>query len=142
MVTAPPMPLAGLTGALQVREIGIADLLASVRQSLDDFKLMPTYLVLLALIYPAIGLIAARAALGHDVVPLIFPMIAGFAHVGPLAALGLYELSKRHEAGRDTRWTHVFNVLHAKSLGTVIGLGAILAALFAGWLWSALEIQQ
>jgi len=142
MVTAPPMPLAGLTGALQVREIGIADLLASVRQSLDDFKLMPTYLVLLALIYPAIGLIAARAALGHDVVPLIFPMIAGFAHVGPLAALGLCELSRRHEAGLDTRWTHVFNVLHAKSLGTVIGLGAILAALFAGWLWSALEIQQ
>lgn len=142
MVTAPPMPLAGLTGALQVREIGIADLLASLRQSLDDFKLMPTYLVLLALIYPAIGLIAARAALGHDVVPLIFPMIAGFALVGPLATLGLYELSRRHEAGLDTRWTHVFNVLHAKSLGTVIGLGAILAALFAGWLWSALEIQQ
>ncbi len=126
----------------QIRTIGTADLTDSLRKGLDDFKLMPTYLVLLTLIYPAVGLIAARAAQGNDVVPLIFPLISGFALVGPLAAVGLYELSRRREAGLDTRWTHVFDVLKTKSISTIIGLGVILAVLFAAWLGSAVAIQQ
>lgn len=142
MANAPTVPLTTATAPPRVRHITNADLIASLRQGLDDFKLMPTYLILLTLIYPAVGLIAARAALGNDVVPLIFPMISGFALVGPIAALGLYELSRRREAGLDTHWTHVFDVLHAKSLGTVIGLSAILAVLFVAWLASALQIQQ
>ena len=132
-----------MTGAEpQVRTIGTADLIDSLRKGLDDFKLMPTYLVLLALIYPAVGLIAARWAQGNDIVPLIFPLISGFALVGPLAAVGLYELSRRREAGLDTRWTHVFDVLKAKSIGTIVALGVILAVLFAAWLASALMIQR
>lgn len=125
-----------------VRRIGLADLTAALRAGLADFQLMPTYLVLLTLIYPAVGLIAARAARGNDIVPLIFPLISGFALVGPLAAVGLYELSRRREAGLDTRWTHVFDVLKAKSLGTIVGLGVILALLFTAWLASALAIQR
>lgn len=125
-----------------IRAIGTADLIVALKQGLDDFKLMPTYLVLLTLIYPAVGLIAARAAQGNDVVPLIFPLISGFALVGPLAAVGLYELSRRREAGLDTRWTHVFDVLKAKSLTTIVGLGVILAVIFASWLASAVAIQR
>lgn len=131
------------TGAVpQVRTITPADLRAALARGVDDFQLMPTYLVLLTLIYPAVGLIAARWAQGNDIVPLIFPLISGFALVGPLAAVGLYELSRRHEAGLDTRWTHVFDVLKAKSLGTIVGLGVILAVVFAAWLGSALAIQR
>ncbi len=125
-----------------IRSLSTTDLVAALRQGLDDFKLMPTYLVLLALIYPAVGLIAARWAQGNDIVPLIFPLISGFALVGPLAAVGLYELSRRREAGLDTRWTHVFDVLHTKSIGTIVALGVILAVIFAAWLASALAIQR
>lgn len=135
-------PASSPAAAPQVRTITVADVRAALAEGVDDFKLMPTYLVLLTLIYPAVGLIAARAAQGNDVVPLIFPLISGFALVGPLAAVGLYELSRRREAGLDTRWTHVFDVLKAKSLGTIVGLGVILAVLFAAWLASALAIQR
>ena len=126
----------------QIRHLTVADLRAALSRGVDDFQLMPTYLVLLALIYPAVGLIAARWAQGNDIVPLVFPLISGFALVGPLAAVGLYELSRRREAGLDTQWTHVFDVLKAKSIGTIIGLGVILAILFAAWLGSALAIQR
>jgi len=137
-----PTPAMGAEQQPQIRTIGTADLTDALKKGLDDFKLMPTYLVLLTLIYPAVGLIAARAAQGNDVVPLIFPLISGFALVGPLAAVGLYELSRRREAGLDTRWTHVFDVLKAKSLATIVGLGVILAILFASWLASAVAIQR
>lgn len=130
--TAPPI----------IRTLTPADVVAALRAGLADFALMPTYLILLTLIYPAVGLIAARVAQGNDVVPLIFPLISGFALVGPLAAVGLYELSRRREAGLDTSWTHVFDVLHAKSLGTIVGLAVILTVLFVAWLGSALAIQR
>lgn len=125
-----------------IRKIGTGDLVDALKKGVADFQLMPTYLVLLTLIYPAVGLIAARAAQGNNIVPLIFPLISGFALVGPLAAVGLYELSRRREAGLDTHWTHVFDVLKAKSLGTIIGLGVILTVLFVAWLGAALAIQR
>ena len=140
--TVATAPAASPTGAPVVRHITAADLRAALAEGVDDFKLMPTYLVLLTLIYPAVGLIAARWAQGNDIVPLIFPLISGFALVGPVAAVGLYELSRRREAGLDTSWFHVFDVLKARSLGTIAGLAVILALLFAGWLGSALAIQR
>lgn len=125
-----------------IRKIDTDDLIDALRKGVDDFKLMPTYLVLLALIYPIVGLLAARWAQGNDVVPLIFPLISGFALVGPLAAVGLYELSRRREAGLDTNWTHVFDVLKSKQLVTIITLGILLMVIFVAWLATAVQIQH
>lgn len=125
-----------------IREIDTDDLIDALRKGVEDFRLMPTYLVLLALIYPVVGLMAARWAQGNDVVPLIFPLISGFALVGPLAAVGLYELSRRREAGLDTSWPHVFDVLKSKQLVTIVTLAVMLMVIFAAWLATAVEIQH
>ena len=143
MSDAVPSPIEAEFGhALPVRKITAADLKDALRAGVADFQLMPTYLVLLALIYPVVGLVAARAAQGDGVLPLIFPLISGFALVGPLAAVGLYELSRRRQAGLDTRWTHVFDVLKSKGLGTIVVLGVLLLAIFTGWLITALSISD
>jgi len=63
MSDAVPSPVeAELGHALPVRKITTADLKDALRAGVADFQLMPTYLVLLALIYPIVGLVAARAA--------------------------------------------------------------------------------
>ncbi len=91
------------TGELPaVRSIGPADLEDALVKGLDDFWAMPTHVVFLSLIYPVVGLALGRATFGYDIVPLLFPLAAGFALIGPFAAIGLYELSRRRELGLDT----------------------------------------
>ena len=62
-----------------IRSIGLTDLKIALAKGLDDFRAMPTHVVFLSLIYPIAGLALWRATLGYDVVPLLYPLAAGFA---------------------------------------------------------------
>ena len=71
-----------------VRTIGTADLKDALKRGIADFSAMPTHAVFLCVIYPIVGLVLARLILGYDLLPLLFPLAAGFALVGPFAAIG------------------------------------------------------
>ena len=117
----------GLTQAPpKVRKIGIADLQDALARGWDDFRAMPSHAVFLCLIYPVVGFVIFRLALGANVLPLLFPLAAGFALLGPLAALGLYEMSRRREQGLD--------VFRSPSLGAIVALGLLLVAIFLVWI--------
>lgn len=120
-----------------VNRLAFDDLREALMEGWRDFLAIPTQLLFLCVFYPAIGLIAARAASDAELLPLVFPMIAGFALVGPLAALGLYELSRRREAGFPVQWFHVFEVLKSPSLLPILRLGLMLAGVFALWMLAA-----
>ncbi len=117
-----------------VRRITPADLVQSLALGLDDFLAMPSHAVFLCLIYPLLGLWLISLASGYSMLPLAFPLAAGFALIGPLAAIGLYELSRRREAGLDTSSSRAFDVLHSPSLGAIVLLGLLLMAIFLIWL--------
>jgi uncharacterized membrane protein len=117
-----------------VRRIGVADLKDALSQGLADFNAMPTHAIFLCLIYPIIGLVAARFAFGYSVLPLIYPLATGFALVGPFAALGLYELSRRRELGLDVSVAHSFDVLRSSSIGAITALGFLLLLVFGLWM--------
>jgi uncharacterized membrane protein len=119
---------------LAVRTIGLADLKHAIIKGVDDFSAMPSHAVFLCLIYPIVGLVAGRVAIGYDVLPLLFPLIAGFALVGPFAAIGLYEMSRRREQGLDISWRHIFDVRHRPTFGAIVALGLLLMAIFLIWL--------
>jgi uncharacterized membrane protein len=53
---------------------------------------MRSDVVFLCLIYPVVGIVLAGFTLGYDILPMLFPLAAGFALIGPLAAVHLYEL--------------------------------------------------
>jgi uncharacterized membrane protein len=120
-----------------VRKIGIADLRDALSKGLSDYRAHRTDIVFLGLIYPVLGLALARLASGADFLPLIFPLIAGFALLGPFAAIGLYELSRRREQGLTVKWTNAFDVMHSPSFGAILILGAVTVAIFLLWLETA-----
>ncbi|MCK8784670.1 DUF2189 domain-containing protein [Roseomonas sp. NAR14] len=142
-VPAPPArtpALAPSGAALPVRRIGLADLREALRQGLDDFRAHPTHAAFVALIYPVIGLVLGRMTYGAEVLPLLWPLVAGFALLGPVAAIGLYELSRRRERGLSSSWWNAFDVLRSPAIGSIVALGLVLMALFLLWLRSALGL--
>jgi uncharacterized membrane protein len=95
---------------------------------------MPTHAMFLCAVYPIIGLVLARLAFGYSIVPLLYPLASGFVLVGPLAALGLYELSRRREAGLEGEATHAFDVVRSSSIGAILMLGVLLLLIVGVWL--------
>jgi uncharacterized membrane protein len=124
-----------------VRRIGPADLRDALAKGLDDFMAMPTFSVFLVAIYPIVGLILFRLAFGYDMLPLVFPLITGFALIGPLAAIGLYELSRRREQGLDVSW-EALKDFHFPCIRDITMLGIVLMAIFFAWLGAAMVIYQ
>src|SRR6478736_5515479 len=120
-----------------IRHIGFSDLLEALRLGWEDFKAVPSHAIVLCVIYPVIGILLWRMVLGYSVLPMLIPIAAGFALIGPFAALGLYELSYRRELGMEASAWHAFRVLRAPSFGSMLGLGGVLLAIFIAWVVAA-----
>jgi uncharacterized membrane protein len=128
--------LVGATSSAQpvIRHIGIGDLKDALREGWSDFSAMPSHAIFLCVIYPVVGIVLAQLIFGYAMLPFLFPLAAGFALIGPVAALGLYELSRRRESGLQTEASHALDVLHSPSIGAISALGLLLLAIFFVWI--------
>jgi len=133
----PKLQLFGVSTAFVVRKIGLSDLSDALRLGWEDFKAIPTHAIVLCVIYPVLGLVLFRLAVGYSVLPLLFPLAAGFTLIGPFAALGLYELSRRRERGEEAAAWNAVQVLRAPSFGAILELGVLLLVLFGTWIATA-----
>lgn len=124
----------------EIRRIELADLRDALTNGMRDFGAYRTDVIFLCIIYPLAGLVLARVIFGYDMLPLVFPLASGFALLGPVAAIGLYEMSRRREAGTDISWGDAFGVVKSPSIGTIIALGLVLLAVFVVWMLAAWAI--
>jgi len=126
---------------IAVRTIGPADLREALAKGFDDFKAMPTFALFLVVIYPVIGLILFSVVFKSDLLPLAFPLIAGFTLIGPFAAIGLYQLSRLREQGLGVSW-EAMKLHRTPSFGAIVTLGIVLMAIFFAWLATAQAIYH
>jgi len=121
----------------EVRRLTIADLFTALRAGWRDFWRKPSHLAFLGLIYPLVGAALAIWSSGNNSWPLLFPLITGFALIGPFAALPIYEMSRRQELGLDTHWSAAFDVFRTPAFASIAALGVWLMIVFTVWLMSA-----
>lgn len=125
-----------------IRRIGFADLGDALRLGASDFWEKPSHYVMLTVIYPIVGIVLAVWMSGYHTWPLLYPLIGGFALIGPFAAIGLYEISRRRELGEDTSWRHAFEVLRSPAIGSIAAVGVMLLVVFTLWLTSAQALYE
>ena len=123
-----------------LRRIGTDDLREALRKGLADFGAMPTHVLFLVAIYPIAGALIAAGTFGNGLIPLLFPLASGFALLGPFAAIGLYEMSRRREQGLDAPWTRAYAPLTGRSAKAVAVVGIVLALIFLAWLMAAMGL--
>ena len=122
---------------IPVRKIGDADLKFALRAGWEDFLDMRGDIFIAGLVYTFIGLAAVVMTTSRPLIPFFFPVVAGVGLLGPVAAVGFYELAKRREAGEDIHW---FNFLDVRNRSTVDDMGIVaglLLAIFTLWLVAA-----
>ena len=127
---------------IRVRKISVSDLFDALRRGIDDFMVKPSHLVFLCLIYPIVGVFLAAWTSGNNALPLLFPLVSGFALIGPFAAIGLYEISRRRELGMDTSWRHAFDIRNSPALPAIAAVGGMLFVIFLAWLLTAQAFYQ
>jgi uncharacterized membrane protein len=120
--------------SITVRRIGLPDLRWALERGVEDFGASRTDVIFMCVIYPVLGLLLARVASGYDMLPLVFPLASGFALLGPLAAVGVNEMSRRREMGQPAGLAEAFGVLRSPAIGGIALLGGLLIALFLVWL--------
>jgi len=121
----------------EVCRIKTADLRDVLIKGLDDFGAYRTDVIFLCLIYPLIGISLAWLTFGNESLPLLFPLASGFALVGPVAAVGLYEMSRRREQGIPITWADAFGAISSPAFGAILVLGLALLGIFLLWLLAA-----
>ncbi|MEI9429368.1 DUF2189 domain-containing protein [Mesorhizobium sp. Cs1299R1N3] len=120
-----------------IRRIGVADVFDALRRGFDDFWEKPSHYVFLCLIYPVAGIVLITWSSGGNALQLVYPLMTGFALLGPFAALGLYEISRRREQQLDASWRHAFDVRKSPAMPAIAALGVMLVVLFIAWLVTA-----
>lgn len=128
--------------APMVRKITAADLGEALARGFSDEGAYRTDVFFLVLVYPILCLGAAYVAFGTNMIPLLFPLASGLAIVGPAAAVGLHEMSRRREMGLAVSWRNAFDVMRRPAIGGILILGVLLTALFFSWLAAAWIIYQ
>lgn len=128
--------------APRLRRITLADVRDALASGVDDFQAMRTYVIFLGIVYALLGIVLIRLGFSYRMAQIAFPMIAGFALIGPFLSVGLMELSRRREAGLDTNWAHMIDVVRTASSGVILALGALLLVTFVIWIMVALDIYE
>jgi uncharacterized membrane protein len=121
----------------QVRRITVSDLWASLREGFHDLGVARTDVAFIAVFYPLAGVVLAGFLLNANLLPLVLPLVSGFALLGPIAAVGLYEVSRRLEAGEPVSWSTPLKVLRSPALDSILGVGSIMALIYLAWLAAA-----
>lgn len=120
-----------------IRHITTSDVLDALRLGFEDFWDKPSHYVFLCLIYPIVGVLLITWTSGGNALQLIYPLLTGFALLGPVAAIGLYEISRRREQKLDTSWWHALEVRNSPAMPAIVVLGIMLMALFVTWMLTA-----
>jgi uncharacterized membrane protein len=122
---------------IPIRTISDEDLRWSLRQGWEDFRDLRGDIFFAGLIYTLIGIAAVVMTTSKPLIPFFFPVVAGVALLGPIAAVGFYELARKREKHEEVHWYNFMDVRKRPSIDDMGLVAGLLLLIFAGWLIAA-----
>jgi uncharacterized membrane protein len=131
-VAVPAAPQ-GVASKPQIVPLTVADIRACLVQGAHDFAAAPRFGLVLGGLFAAIGMIITLSLTSWHMSLMIYPFAIGFPLIGPFAAAGLYEVSRRLERGEPLSWGAVLSVMWAQRLRELSWMAFTM--LFFFWVW-------
>lgn len=125
---------APIAPARVARNLRFSDLVAALKAGFADFIACPQYGLFFASIYVGAGLFLSVALFQWGEPLWLIPAFAGFPLVAPFTAVGLYEVSRRREAGEPVKWGAVLGAIKGKGDEQLIMMGGIVFVAFSFWM--------
>jgi uncharacterized membrane protein len=116
-----------------VRRIKAADIAEALGQGLRDFQAMPLYGLSFGALYAGGGIAIMLCLTAFGMVYLAYPLAAGFALIGPFVATGLYEVSRRREAGLPVSIAGIWTTV--RSRGEIGWMAFVTLFVFVIWMY-------
>jgi uncharacterized membrane protein len=116
-----------------VRPIKAADIAEALGQGLRDFQAMPLYSLAFGALYAGGGIVIVLCLTAFGMVYLAYPLAAGFALIGPFVAIGLYEVSRRREAGQQATISGIWSTI--RSRGELGWMAFVTLFVFVIWMY-------
>lgn len=124
----------GKTTSTQARPLRPSDLGHCLALGLRDFAACPQFGLFFAAFYVIPGLLLVWAWQAWNVGSWAILAGSGFPLIAPFAAVGLYEVSRRREAGLPISWGAVLGALKGRGDEQLPLMGGILFVAFSFWL--------
>jgi len=124
-------------GGVAIRRVTVDDSAQWLAKGWGDLRRAPGVSLSYGLVFAILGFALTLGLWRLGMGSLILPLAAGFVLIGPLAAVGLYEVSRRHELGRSIT---LANALAAwrRNAGQIGLFGVALMLVFFAWVETAL----
>lgn len=115
-------------------DLGIGDLRAALAAGFKDYLAHPLFGLFFALIYVGAGIFLYFAVVEWGQLWWLIAAMAGFPLVAPFTAVGLYEVSRRREAGLAMEWGPVLGAMRGRGDEQLILMGGIVFVAFSFWM--------
>jgi uncharacterized membrane protein len=118
---------------IRVNTVTPADIKAALKAGFSDLLARPVMSGFFGLFYAVFGILMVWGLVWLEKIWMIIPAVVGFPLVAPFAAAGLYEMSRRMQAGQGFGWKDILTVM-ADQRKREMGWMAFVT-LFILWVW-------
>jgi len=125
----------GLRPMPQVNKIGINDVVDALAAGLADFRRAPIYGLCIGAVFAAGGIFVILSAAALNMSYLSYPAAAGFVLIGPFAAVGLYEVSRRLQSGDELSWSKIFGTMWAQKSREISWMAFVVLFIQIMWMY-------
>ncbi len=128
-----PEQVAQRRAALVINKITPRDVIACLANGVSDFLRAPLHGLFFGGIFALGGILMFALLQRYHAVWMIVPLAIGFPLIGPFAAVGIYETSRRIAEGEPLQWKAILGVVFRQRERELSWMAFVV--LFVFWVW-------